>query len=82
MRIENTCFPVIDSRVFGLAVAIITGNVIVLVLSILVLAHVSENNKKSMKTVAMLLFTATGKLLNKIFAYNKITVNFVLVQSE
>ncbi|XP_063402290.1 uncharacterized protein LOC134686550 [Mytilus trossulus] len=54
---------IIDSRVFGLAVGIITGNVIVLVLLILVLAHVSENNKKSMKTGALLLFTAT-EILN------------------
>ncbi|VDI31506.1 Hypothetical predicted protein [Mytilus galloprovincialis] len=54
---------VIDRRLFGLAVAIITGNVIVLVLSILVLAHVCKDNKKSMKTGAVLLFTAT-ELLN------------------
>lgn len=60
---ENIFFlSVIDRRIFGLAVAIITGNVIVLVLSILVLAHVCKDNKKSMKTGAVLLFTATGKL--------------------
>ncbi|XP_071137578.1 uncharacterized protein [Mytilus edulis] len=50
---------IIDSRVFGLELAIILGNIIVLVLLILVLAHVYEESKKSMKQGAMFLFAIT-----------------------
>lgn len=59
---KHIFFPVIDSRVFGLELSIILGNVLVLVLLILVLAHVNEDNKKPMKQGAMLLFAITGKL--------------------
>ncbi|CAC5418059.1 unnamed protein product [Mytilus coruscus] len=53
----------IDSKVFGLSLGIILGNIIVLFLSILVLAHVYKEYAKSMKTGAMLMF-ATTEIMN------------------
>ncbi|XP_063402291.1 uncharacterized protein LOC134686551 [Mytilus trossulus] len=54
---------IIDSKVFGLSVGIIVGNIIVLVLTILVLAHTYKDYAKSMKTGAMLMF-ATTEIMN------------------